>query len=263
MDKLKKTSGLSRFLLTLLAVWVLAWLPLGILKGHLTYVLSAASRNSLEREIYQGLLYTGLFIAFISAWTRNPPSRPSLGKPLELLKWGVPIFFSALLARGLLTALGASNWPQFSLEPIRVAQALGLTLVVALIEEAIFRGWLLGQLLERYSEKSAIVASAAAFASVHLFRPGSLLFKLALFIGLFLLGLVLARVALSNNALTASAGVHGGLILPNLWTPPLELANNWWAGWNSEPASGALGWLFLLSLWGSCEVLSRAKLNPP
>lgn len=239
-------------------VWVLAWLPLGISQGDPFYVLSVVSRGSRERELYQGFLYVGLLLAFFYAWRTDRPPKPAWGSFRQMALMMFTGLGAALGFRILLVSLGASVFPSVVWEAYPIIVAVGTTLAVALIEEALFRGWLLGQLLRRMDCLRAMTVSSALFALVHVFRPGGWGFKLGLGLGLFLLGMLLAWVAEKKDAILASSGLHAGIIFPNLLAPPPHLQQSWWAGWQQEPVSGALSWVMILFLWLSLKhLLSR------
>jgi membrane protease YdiL (CAAX protease family) len=253
VETLEKQSPLARFFFSVLAVWVVAWLPLGLWKGDLDYVLSAVSRQSVERQVYQGLLYCGLLLVFLDSWGRHAPLRPGPGRLIDLLRYAGLGLTSALVLRVVMFAAGARPIP--SLEPslVTVLIALVSALTVAVVEEAVFRGFLLGCLAQSMKPASAIVISSVLFATVHLFRPGPISFKAGYALGLFLLAVLLARVAWAKGSVAAAAGLHAGVIFPNLLDPWVGLAPYWWSGWQQEPASGALGWLLTLGLWAQWE----------
>lgn len=245
-------AGLARFFGSLLVVWLLAWLPLGLWKGDPDFVLTAVSRHTVERQAYQGLLYTGLLIVFLDAWRRHAPRRPARGGARTFLAYAALGLTAALGLRLLLVLLGARVLPPSPGELSTLLLALASALVVAVAEEAVFRGFLLGSLAQIMAPRQAILVSSALFALVHLFRPGPASFIAAYAAGLFLLAVLLARLAWLRS-IAASAGFHAGIILPNLLDPAPGLARSWWAGWPQEPVSGALSWLLTLILIGQWE----------
>jgi membrane protease YdiL (CAAX protease family) len=246
---------LTRFLALTLLVWTLAWLPLGLFKGDPDYVLTAVSRHSLERQVYQALLYCGLLLVFIDSWKRHAPRLPGPGRARDFLRYAGLGLGSALVLRGLMVVLGGRPLPDVA-PPFQLADilvALLSAVAVAAVEEAVFRGFLLGRLAQISTPSRAVVISSALFASVHLFRPGPAGFKAGYALGLFLLAVLLARIAWVRCSVAASAGFHAGVIWPNLVDPWPDLAQTWWSGWQQEPASGALSWLLTLALWGQWE----------
>lgn len=251
------TGPIVRFLLTLVGVWLLSWLPIGLWKGDPDYVLTTVSRDTLERQIYQALLYTGLLLVFLRAWWRSPPRRPGRGSSRDLFVYFSLGLGSALVLRVLMVALGARPWPSPSLDATTLGVCLLCALAVGVVEEAVFRGFLLGRLTEAVSPAPAILVSSLLFAAVHLFRPGPFAFKAGYGLGLLLLAVLLARIAWVRQSILAAAGFHSGVIFPNLLDPWPDLAASWWSGWQGEPASGALSWVLTLLLWGQWEWWQR------
>lgn len=245
-------------MLTLLAVWLASWIPLGIWVGDLDYVLTRVSRGTIHRQLYQGVLYSGLLLVFWQFWRRYSPSVPRRGSRFDFVAYlGLGLVGAGLLKWALLV-LGARQAPRFPDDPsIFVFAALSAG-AVALVEEAVFRGFLLGSLAQRHGFTRAAVVSSLLFAAVHLFRPGPLAFKLGYGLGLVLLALFLARIAWQGS-LAAAAGFHAGIIFWNFIDPAGRLTPNWWAGWNDEATSGALAWLFTALLWLQWELYLRRR----
>ena len=256
-------SPLARFFFYVLAVWVAAWLPLGLWKGDPDFVLSAVSRQSVERQVYQGLLYGGLLLVFLDSWRRHAPSRPGPGRPIDFVLYAGLGLTSALVLRGVMLAVGARPVPALELSLVALLVAAVSAVTVALVEEAVFRGFLLGQLVQSMKPATAIVLSSVLFATVHLFRPGSPSFKAGYALGLFLLAVLLARIAWVKGSVAASAGLHAGVIFPNLLDPWEGLIPHWWSGWQQEPASGAVGWLLTLGLWAQWEWWQTRQTQHP
>ncbi len=259
MGERSSGSVLGRFFLYALLVWLLAWLPLGLWKGDPDYVLTVVSRGSVERQIYQGLLYSGLLFLFLHAWWRHAPERPGKGRAVDLVLHAGLGLVGALGLRLAMVLLGGRAWPEPSWTASQLLVALLSGLAVAVIEEALFRGFLMGRLAGWTTPRNALLISSALFALVHLFRPGSLLFRLAYGLGLFLLALLLGRIAWVKCSVAASAGFHAGVIWPNLLDPWPGLWPAWWSGWQGEPVSGALSWLLTLLLWGQWEWWQRRR----
>ena len=89
----------------------------------------------------------------------------------------------------------------------QLAVFLSVAVAAPLIEEMIFRGMLLSWLTRRMRNWPAIVLSAAVFAGVHLLDPNAI----AVIPGLFLLGVVLAWVALRRGDLSLPIAIHSGI----------------------------------------------------
>lgn len=122
--------------------------------------------------------------------------------------------------------------------------------LIALLEELVFRGYVLQQLLA-YSTPLAVVGSSAAYAVVHL--------KTTLiwpntgfeFVGLFLLGWVLAQSVLRTKQLYLAMGFHAGLayfaVVNKLVIAFTDLSLQWLVG-TSRLVNGVIAWLVLLSV---------------
>lgn len=268
MEPLNQDRGQDRhpllgFFLLATAVWILAWLPLGLIKGDPDYVLTAISRGTVERQIYQGLLYSGLLLVFLHFWLRHAPARPGRGRLTDFPIYAALGLASALILRAVMVGLGGRAAPHLELDLPTLLIALASAIAVAVVEEAVFRGFLLGRLAAVMPFERAAVMCSALFAAVHLFRPGPLAFRAGYGLGLFLLAMLLARIAWVRQSLSACAGFHAGLIWPNLLDPWPELKASWWSGWQGEPASGALAWLLTGLLWAQWEWWQRGNVEVP
>jgi len=78
-------------------------------------------------------------------------------------------------------------------------------IVVAISEEVIFRGYLLNKLSERLSVQWAVIISSLMFSMMHI---GNSHFGLIGFTNIFLSGMLLAMVALKDQNLWVSIGLH-------------------------------------------------------
>lgn len=254
----KQPAPLGRFILALLMVWLASWVPIGIWVGDLDYVLTRVSRGTSYRQLYQGLLYSGLLLVFWQFWRRYSPSVPRRGSLFDFAPYlGLGLVGAGVLKWALLF-LGAREAPRFPDDPSIFFFAALSAGAVALVEEAVFRGFLLGSLAQRHGFARAAVASSLIFAAVHLFRPGPPAFKLGYGLGLALLALFLARIAW-RRSIAAAAGFHAGVIFWNFIDPAVRLTPSWWAGWNDEATSGALAWLFTALLWLQWELYLRRR----
>ena len=233
---------LARFFLAALLVWLGSWVPLGLYVGDVDYVITRVSRGSIERQIYQGFLYTGLLILFLKFWLSYAPQKPRRGRVPGFLGFFALGLLSTVVLRACLHFGGAHDLSFSGISGVQVTVALVSCLAVALVEEAVFRGFLLGRLVMSVGHRSGLLLTSVLFASVHLFRPGSLEFRLAYGLGLFLLGVLLAQIAWRFDSVLASAGFHAGIIFFNILLPYGDFQPSWWAGWNAEPVAGALSW---------------------
>ena len=151
-------------------------------------------------------------------WSCETPWR-SLGLRAEpAVAWRA--LLGGLLQAALLLALviaalalaGALQWQPRLSGPL-LLNALILGLGVGLVEELLFRGWLLGELTLLLGGRRALGLQAALFALVHLRFTLAPLLLLGLLTGLLLLGLALGlRRRSDGGALWGAIGLHGGLV---------------------------------------------------
>lgn len=153
----------------------------------------------------------------------------------------------------------------------RLGGALVSGLVVGIIEEAIFRGFLLGGLLHDWSRLAAVLGSSGVFSAVHFLRakvpvtPGftldvglqalvghlrpfthpAILFP---FLGLFLLGVILAYAYLWSDSLPFVIGLHAGWVFLGKIDGLLlrERTGIEWLYGQGGVLAGPLGWTLLL-----------------
>lgn len=250
---------LPRFLGLVALVWVLAWLPLGLYLGDPDFVLTRFSRDTWARQLYQILFYSGLGVVFLETWWRHRPRRPSWGRARWFWVYFAGGLGASFLFRGVLVATGTVEWSWKQGSWWFWTQIAVGCLVVGLVEEAIFRGFLLPHLVERFGWFRGLLICSLVFAAVHLFRPGPLEFRFAYGFGLFLLGCLLAQIAWRQNSLWASAGFHSGLIGLNLCTHLDSFRPSFWSGLEAEPVSGLVSWLLTL---GTLDLVRRVLPFP-
>ena len=151
-------------------------------------------------------------------------------------------------------------------------------IVIAFIEEAFFRAFLLGGMKSDFGNRVALIASAAIYAVAHLVRsparfyvtgyePAAGLITLAhsidqftdpaiaipTLIGLFLLGIVLGEAYILTGSVYFSIGLHCGFVLGSKLWPKIILnraAIPWWiAGGGAIPLiGGAAAWIIAISV---------------
>jgi len=167
---------------------------------------------------------------------------------------------------------------------LAVVQGLFSAVCVGLLEESIFRGFMLQAFLERFTRYRAILLTSAVFALLHLFTLDHFLtairdvqldgthwaagFRLiALFlvplrqplvilpglIGLFLAGWLLAELTVRTKSLWPAIGLHTGWVWAikvtgRVWKyfdpPPLDAGPVWLFG-GKYAATGVLGWVLV------------------
>lgn len=217
-----------------------SWLPIGLWVGDFDYVLSRVSRDTFERRLYQWLFYGGMVLVAVDAWSRSRPPRPGWGTAKLFALYFVQGLLASAVLRFLLISLGAASWTLSNASGFFLLQALLSCFVVALVEESLFRGFLLGHLVAKLGWRRGVLLTSLLFAAVHLFRPGGWEFKLSYGLGLFLLAYLLACIAWRHDSILASAGFHGGVILLNLTLTLSKFEPSLLAGSQSEPVSGAV-----------------------
>ena len=124
-----------------------------------------------------------------------------------------------LIATGLLTIITTlaliGGWGQWlgNLDIRSLLNALLLCFGVGLAEELIFRGWLWTELNLIIGSDRGAIAQAGIFSLVHTRFNIGLLSMSGLLIGLFLLGIVLAKQRQADQgSLWGCIGLHGGLV---------------------------------------------------
>ena len=165
-------------------------------------------------------------------------------------------------------------------------------IAIAIIEEAFFRAFLLGGMMEDFGNRVALIASAAIYALAHLVRsparyyvsgyqPAAGLFNLAhsvdqfsnpaiaipTLIGLFLLGLVLGEAYILTGSVYFSMGLHCGFVLGSKLWPKIILnraAISWWiAGGGAIPLiGGAAAWVIAIVILATLGPITGAALEP-
>ena len=142
-----------------------------------------------------------------------------------------------------------------------VLVSLPAMILVAILEELIFRGYVLQRLLS-CQRGLAVFGSSAAYAFVHLRTtlvwPGTVLEL----IGLCLLGCLLALTALRTNQLYASIGLHASLAYwarINKFVVGVTDGRLPWLVGSNKLIDGLAAWLLLAFMWGAVVVLVRKR----
>ncbi|MEM8603479.1 MAG: type II CAAX endopeptidase family protein [Cyanobacteria bacterium P01_H01_bin.121] len=234
------------FLLCLAVVWAPLAIPLSVL-------ITDPNWRSI---ITLSLLYT-LFMVLVRYW-----GKIIWGYDKTLQHYGlvwqhssfaqlwlnVLIGVGALgLFYGLITGLGWATWHIQSRLSLIALEGLAIALAVGFAEELLFRGWLLDELTHDYSDRIALLWTAALFAGVH--SPPYQ------FPGLLLLGLALvwAKRACSQH-LSSAIGLHAGFVWGYYLTQVGQIvqvdaaAPEWLVGIDRNPLASAPGVLALIVL---------------
>ena len=212
-----------------------------------------------------------LFVALMHRWVavRWSAEKPwaALGicraNPQEQPTPAAALLKGLLIAAGLLTVItsvvlleGSGDW-RGEVDATQLTNAVLLCLGVGFAEELIFRGWLWAELNQMLGSRRGAVAQASIFSLVHTRFNLGLGAMSGLLVGLFLLGMVLARQRQSDRgSLWSCIGLHGGLVAGwfLLQSGLLELSPNapsWVVGPGGNapnPLGGAVGLISLLIL---------------
>ena len=168
-----------------------------------------------------------LFLLVMPRWAALRWSKPrpwaALGicgaNPKEQRAPAAALLKGLLIAAGLLTLIssvvlidGSGDW-RGEVDATQLTNAVLLCLGVGFAEELIFRSWLWTELHQRMGSRPAALAQAGVFSLVHTRFNLGLGAMSGLLIGLFLLGMVLARQRQSDRgSLWGCIGLHGGLV---------------------------------------------------
>ena len=264
---------LNRFLL-LQPVWLptVLFIPLLYALGWLAAVPLTLLGLPMDQLSLTGtVLSFALFLLVLPRWAalRWSESRPwaALGicgaTPQERPTPAAALLKGLLIAAGLLTVItsvvlleGSGDW-RGEVDATQLTNAVLLCLGVGFAEELIFRSWLWTELQEMIGSRRAAWAQAGIFSLVHTRFNLGLGAMGGLLIGLFLLGMVLARQRQSDRgSLWGCIGLHGGLVAGwfLLQSGLLQLSTNapsWLVGPGGSapnPLGGAVGLISLLIL---------------
>jgi membrane protease YdiL (CAAX protease family) len=205
-------------------------------------------------------------------------------------------FLVAMCAIAILFALalavGGAGLGDHTAAAALIPKYLLSAIAIAFIEEAFFRAFLLGGIMEDFGTRIALIASAAIYALAHLVRsparyyvsgyePAAGLFNLAhsvdqfkdpaiaipTLIGLFLLGLVLGEAYILTGSVYFSMGLHCGFVLGSkLWPKVImnRAALSWWiAGGGAIPLiGGAAAWVIAIVILATLGPITGAELEP-
>jgi membrane protease YdiL (CAAX protease family) len=264
---------LNRFLL-LQPVWLptVLFIPLLYALGWLAALpLTLLGLPTDQLSLTGTVLSFVLFLALMHRWVavRWSAEKPwaALGicraNPQEQPTPAAALLKGLLIAAGLLTVItsvvlleGSGDW-RGEVDATQLTNAVLLCLGVGFAEELIFRGWLWAELNQMLGSRRGAVAQASIFSLVHTRFNLGLGAMSGLLVGLFLLGMVLARQRQSDRgSLWSCIGLHGGLVAGwfLLQSGLLELSPNapsWVVGPGGNapnPLGGAVGLISLLIL---------------
>lgn len=266
-------------ILIFFGVWVGLWLPVAIplaiaLKWRPSQPLKVSQKLPLLASLY--------LIAPLVLWEAARIQGRSFSE--YGLPWQSSVLISAGLGLGLGTlgllgmlevqhVLGWVSWQQpirqeeFSSQlagwvkiavPVLIS-TLVLAAGISLVEELIFRGFLLNQLRQNYPAWTAAAIASLIFAVLHLVWEGKE--NIPQLPGLWLMGLVLVLARwVDGGNLGLAWGLHTGWIWTIASLETLEAMTytqkgpEWMTGLGGKPLAGLMGLCFLLTtglvLWG-------------
>ena len=235
----------------LLAIYLGLTLLIGGLLAYPAWlVLESFTEPRFERVVNRSVLITAFLLLPFFLWVAKATDRNSLGfshKAGEFLSRSARGFvagITSLLPVSLALCAGGirvpvPDWPAaLGAAILYIPNALLTGITVAVIEEALFRGGILGGLLRMTGTRAAVVLSSLLFAAVHFLKPAhglpmesiswtnaylSLangLAQLALpqliaddFLALFCAGLILAWARCRYGSIAIAIGLHAGWVL--------------------------------------------------
>lgn len=265
---------LARILIFLLCCGV-AWLPLGFplmrsIGWSPSKPLILADKLKLVASLY---LVIPLVLWGYSLWSREPFAGYGLRLDSEGL-WqlisglGLAIAGLAVLF-GIQGSLGWLRWHKENLKrtgPV-LWQALLIGLWVGVVEELLFRGFMLN-VLKPYGGLAAVVVASIIFALLHLvWEPAEDLIGAAPQLpGLWLMGMVLAYArVLSDGSLNLAWGLHAGWVWGITVIDTAGLVSypgtvpGWVTGLGSKPLAGLMGLGFLSATAGVLWAVYRTS----
>ncbi len=244
---------------TFFGVWVALWLPIAIplaiaLKWQPPQTPTIQQKLPLVASLYAIAPFVLWGVANLQ---QQPFSVYGLVWDLHFLGsvlggLGIAVL-GLLILYGLLKILGWLVWKpeQKSAFLATLLPTLGVALWISMIEELVFRGFLLNQLQRDYSLAIAAVISSVIFAMLHLVWEGKE--ALPQLVGLWLLGMILVLARwLDSNSLGLAIGLHAGWVwgIASLDTAEIldyPQGNLGWLTGNGKPLAGGVGIVLLLT----------------
>ncbi len=211
--------------------------------------------------IYLAALYLGVtWLTIFHQKLNGLPNGYPLRKTIFLLL-GITVGICTLgLHRTLLYYQGYWNPP--SIKPLDLLLASFSALALALAEELLFRGFIFQYLSKMVNKGSAYLLSSSFFALVHIFRPGSINFKIAYFWGLLLMGILMASAVELTGNLWLAAGIHAAWAWWLILEGPHPIKPGLWSGIDGVSTAGAAGWMIMLLLITLCQGFLAINSTP-
>jgi membrane protease YdiL (CAAX protease family) len=257
-----------------LLVWAVVWLPIAIplarlVKWHPAAPISTGQKLTLLASLY--------LIAPFMVWLATKVEGASLAK--YGLAWQVNLLQSILFGLGsgiatiLLIYLMESGWDWLQWQPENFPRLwtlawplLAVALSVSIIEELVFRGLFVNELLQDYSMWIAATISSLIFALLHLiWERENTLPQLP---GLWLMGMVLVGARLvAGGSLGLAIGLHTGWVFSLACLDTAELyvytgkGGSWLTGKQGQPLASVAGVMVLLFAAGILVLFKHYTFN--
>ncbi|MGF1590586.1 MAG: lysostaphin resistance A-like protein [Pleurocapsa sp.] len=247
--------------LTFFGVWAAVWLPIAFLVSRFIDWQPSKIMTTQQKLVLLASLY--ILLPVVIGWKIKVESLSfatlglsALSKTVEYILLGLTLsLVSLIVVFGLETAFKLISWHQQNMPRLipLFFPILGLSLLISLVEEIVFRGYVFSTLSIDNSSWIAATISSTIFALLHLIWERKQ--TLPQIPGLWLMGMVLvaARV-LGNGSIYLALGLHAGWICGLTCIDSAELItysdqSHWFTGINQQPLAGIAG-IFCLAITG-------------
>ncbi|HHP7230161.1 MAG TPA: lysostaphin resistance A-like protein [Xenococcaceae cyanobacterium] len=254
-----------------LGAWILTWLPIALPLAKLINYQLASPLTIKQKILFLVSLYplAPLIIWLIIKHQGLTFSELGINRTI-FLSWGSGLILAVVtlaIVFYLESVLGLVNWHwQNRPQLLTTAPAiLVLALVIGVVEELIFRGFMLSELVKDDSYWLAAIISSLLFALLHLVWERKT--TLPQIPGLWLMGMVLVGARLADRGnLGLAWGLHTGWIWGLSCLNSAEILSYkqpervWLTGINQQPLAGAAG-IFCLLITGVFLYLKQTLLE--
>ncbi len=239
------------------AAWVIAWLPIALPLAKLINYQLASPLTVKQKILFLASLYP---LAPVIIWfiiRQQGFSFADLGVSwdifISLVSGLILAVATLIIVFSLESVLGLVNW-HWENRPQLLANALPilvLGLAIGIVEEIVFRGFILSELDKDYPYWSAAIISSLLFALLHLVWERKT--TVPQIPGLWLMGMVLVGARLADNgSLGLAWGLHTGWIWGLSCLDSAEIVTYkqpekpWITGISQQPLAGLAGIFCLL-----------------
>ena len=197
--------------------------PSGWIVSHFLYLFNREI-NSNNLSIVSTIITFLFFLLLLPSWGRvrwkTNDLWLSIGLNFEnkfraLKSFFNGFIFSCFLLFTFFLFCYLSGWVD-SFNYIKISSLLNavlLTISIVFVEEIIFRGWLMEEMVLLFGLRRGIILQSAIFSLAHYRSDIGFLALIPFFSGLFLFGLVLTlRRTIDKGSLWGCIGLHGGLV---------------------------------------------------